>query len=107
VANTISGSGIDITFTTDVNWSGGEFNGEVFNFPTYDITNIAVTGTQIPGVTFDAHDIYINWESMNFSTSDNISIELDSSAVPEPSSFLLLATGLAGAVRMAARRLKA
>jgi hypothetical protein len=96
VQNVISATGIDISFLVGSNFATAAFNGEVFNFPTFDITGISVTQNMGATVTFDANDIYVNWEGLNYPTTDYVDITVSgqAAATPEPSAVALLCAGI-------------
>lgn len=105
VQNTITGSGIDVTFTNSATWSGAAFNGEVYSFPGLNITSVTAGGNYAADtvVTFDSSHIYLNWQGSSFTPSDVLTLTVNGgSPIPEPSSMLLIGSGLmagAGALR--------
>jgi hypothetical protein len=109
VQNVISAAGIDISFLVDSNFATATFNGEVFNFPTFDITGITVTQNMGATVTSDANDVYVNWEGLVYTTTDFVHITVNGSAaaIPEPSSVALLSGGILALGTILLRRKRA
>lgn len=111
VQNVISSTGIDIGFLINSNFATATFNGEVFNFPTFDITGISVSQNMGATVTFDANDVYVNWQSLVYLTSDFVDITVNgtaaATATPEPSSVVLLCGGILALGAIVLRRKRA
>ncbi len=99
----ISASGILVDFYGGSGWTAASFNG----FRIYDInstvtdftvvtidptTNMA--GFGVSNVTFDANNIWVNWQGLNF-TPDTI-VSLSVNTIPEPSTTLLITIGMTG-----------
>ena len=96
VQNAITSNSIDISFLFTFRFSSfGTFNGEVFKMPTDTIPGISVSQNMGATVTFDKHDIYVNWEDLPF-TEGVTYVDID--VVPEPCSLLLFGSGLAGLI---------
>jgi len=108
VQNVISATGIDISFLENSNFATATFNGEVFNFPDFTITGISVSQNLGAVVTFDANDVYVNWEGLVYTTTEYADITVSGSAVaaPEPSAGALLCGGILalGAILLRRRR---
>jgi hypothetical protein len=107
VQNTISDISICIEFLYSAGWTSASFNGEVFKFSDFDINGINVNQSMGADITYDTHAIYVNWQGLPFTQGESfVNIAYNpSNAVPEPTSLLLLATGL-GALGLAAWRRK-
>jgi hypothetical protein len=98
----ISDSNILIDYANDAafgasGWVRGAFNG----FRLFDIggVNPAITSVTVNGATtmggfsganvsFDADNIYVNWQGLNFDSSTIVSLDVGFGAVPEPSTFI-------------------
>ena len=102
-----SDTSILLTFTRTLNGSPGSFNGWRFYDSTgtiLDFTGATLTTTN-PGWSIakvDADNIWLNGQSSSYVTGSTLRIDV----VPEPSTTLLLAFGLAG-LAVAGRRRKA
>ncbi len=101
----ISDSNIRVDFHASSSYSGAAFNGfrvtDVFN--TIDdftlasvnaVTNMA--GFSAANVSFDANNIYVNWQGLSFEPGRVVSIDLAGAHVPEPGALSLLALSLLG-----------
>ncbi len=100
IMNDVSTNGIDISFYTSGAFANAGFNGEVFKLDNFDLTGIPVTQDMGAIVTFDEHDIYVNFAGLPFSQGSSfIDINITSgSPVPEPGTAWLFASGLAGLI---------
>lgn len=110
-------TGTNITFTnilgSDVTFTPATFNGYTFvdlTGPT-GITGITLVDSPSGGftasdATFDADDIYFNFQSNVLAAGETVTYDLQfsSSIIPEPASFPLLATGLFGLAGILRRR---
>jgi hypothetical protein len=106
IQNVISPTSINISALTNSSFLSvgvNGFNGEVYRFPIDTITSISVTQNQGATVTFDAHDIWVDFAGGVVSWTQGVSfvdIQVSSidgtSTVPEPSTLLLFGGGLVG-----------
>ena len=95
-------------------WGSAPFNG----FRLYDVngtiaafTSVTINpssnllGLDASRITFDANNIYVNWDGLSVSASTFVTLNI-SGAVPEPASWALMIAGF-GMVGFAARRRRA
>jgi hypothetical protein len=77
----------------------GQFaaQGLSFNVPIIDAGNLAILGYQTP--FFDPSTVSIGWDGNTGLDLANFGLVLESTPVPEPTSLLLLGTGLAAVAR--------
>lgn len=87
-------------------WSGTAFNGfvirDVNNAVTFNsvavnaLTNMA--GLDSSRISFDAHNIFVNWQGLSFDTNTIVKLDLNGTgvSVPEPAGLALFGLGLAG-----------
>jgi hypothetical protein len=94
----VSDTNLLVKFTTTGAWTAGSFNG----FRLYDststiapITSVTVNpATNMPGfsvanVSFDANNIYVNWQGLPVDPSYVVSLDVNSTAaVPAPSTLV-------------------
>ncbi len=107
LVNTISGANIDINFLVAGHFLGDPtFDGEVFKLPTFTITSLSVSQNVGAQVSWDAHDIYVNFVGDPFTTSSFVDLTVNSAPVPLPGAALLMLSGLVG-VGALVRRSKA
>jgi hypothetical protein len=98
-----SDTSILVTYVTSGGWAPATFNGFVVNdvngtIPAFNATLgfTDVTGFDASRLTFDADNIFLNWQDLSYQTGNTIRIDLARSSVPEPTTLLLLGLGLAG-----------
>jgi hypothetical protein len=79
------------------------FNGIVFNDTAVNFTNVTIgpastlTGFTAADLTFTANEITANFNGLTFGTNAQLVLDLvGTTAVPEPSSLILLCVGIAG-----------
>ncbi len=112
----ISDTNILVDYYAANSWSPAAFNG----FRIFDlgatlpaITSVTVNaatnmaGFSAANITFDADNIYVNWQGLGFDPSTIVSLDVNVSAVPEPSSCALLGLGGIGWVIRGYRRRRA
>ncbi len=101
----ISDSNIRVDFHASSSYSSAAFNGfrisDVFNtIDDFTMANLnAITnmsGFGASNVTFDANNIYVNWQGLPFASGRIVSIDLAGSHLPEPGALSLLALALLG-----------
>jgi hypothetical protein len=111
----VSDTNLLVKFTTTGSWAPGLFNG----FRLYDstssiapITSVTVNpATNMPGftalnVSFDADNIYVNWQGLPIDPSYRVSLDVNTAAVPTPSTFVTWGGVMAvvGAIAIVRRR---
>ena len=111
----ISDTSIFIDFQTSLSWEAIEFNGWVITdlFSTIDpFTSISLAtnmvGLSLANLAFNANVILVNWQGLSFDENTFVRIGVNSSGVPEPTTMMLLASGLvaAGAAKRKLRNAK-
>ncbi|MDL1859771.1 PEP-CTERM sorting domain-containing protein [Betaproteobacteria bacterium PRO7] len=92
-----------IDFTVGSSFTPASFNG----FRLRDVTNTIAPFTSVTidpstnmigldasRISFDADNIFVNWQSLGFSNETIVRLNIGGGTVPEPASLLLLASGL-------------
>lgn len=92
-----------IDFTVGSSFTPASFNG----FRLRDVTSTIAPFTSVTidpstnmigldasRISFDADNIFVNWQSLSFSNETIVRLNIGGGTVPEPASLLLLASGL-------------
>jgi hypothetical protein len=104
----VSDTNIFVTYNSSATWTPAAFNGfhifdlfgSIPDFTAVSINPITnLTGFGDARITFDADNIWVDWNGLSFDSETIVSLDVE--AVPEPGTLLLLGTGIAG---LAARR---
>jgi hypothetical protein len=89
------------TILTNPTWGPASFNGPIFTSTTgLNIVSATNTGTTLAGfddsrISFDATQLFLNWQGLSYQDGDVVSIQFESATdVPEPISITLLGAGL-------------
>jgi len=95
-------------------WSNSSFNGLRFfdhtgtidSFVSASVSATNMLGLDASRLSFDANNIYLNWQGLTFSNNTFVELDLNggSSPIPEPASIMLLGTGVLGLVARNRRR---
>ncbi len=99
-------------FQFSSSWTATDFNG----FHLYDvngtiapITSVSINavtnmvGLDASRITFDANNIYVNWNGLSFDGGTVVTLDINAAGVPEPASWALMIGGF-GLVGAAMRR---
>lgn len=110
----LSNSNILVTYNSLGTWTSTSFNGlhffDVFSGIdafTAVLINPAtnMVGLDASRISFDADNIYVNWQGLSFDEHTVVSLDVNGmAAVPEPATVGLMATGLLGLGAVARRR---
>jgi hypothetical protein len=101
----VSDTNIHVTYDIPGNWIAASFNGfhifdlfgSIPDFTAVSINPITnLTGFGDARITFDADNIWVDWNGLSFNSETIVSLDVE--AVPEPGTLLLLGTGIAGLV---------
>lgn len=101
----LSDTNIGITYNSAASWTGTSFNGEHFFdvFAAIDaITGVSINnatnmaGFDMSRITFDADNIWINWQGLAFSNQTVVSLDVSFGRVPEPATLALVGVALVG-----------
>lgn len=86
-------------------FNGLEFHidGSFGSFSAASVNPSSTSGTLIDGVSFDRHNLYVNWSGVRLGDIEKFVVDLTLSPVPEPSAWALMALGVV-AVGAIARR---
>ena len=110
----ISDTNLFVDYANASSWNGAAFNG--FRITDINGTIPGFTGVTINAATnlvgfdasrisFDADHIWVNWQGLAFNANTVVSLDLQgAAAVPEPTSMLLLGSGLAFVARRRRQR---
>jgi hypothetical protein len=92
-------------------WSAADFNGFVFtDYTNSPITSVTIDpSTTMPGFTLDnvswtSNQIWVNWQGLPPTGGVKLDISGGGSAIPEPSTWLLLGSSLVGLAAWRTRR---
>jgi hypothetical protein len=107
---TATDSQITYTFVSDTTWSPSAVslnsnglyitNGALITDPNVSITFVTIdpasTGLGIfnaSNVTFDGHDVAVDWQNQTFLAGSKVILDINSGAVPEPATWAMMVLG--------------
>jgi hypothetical protein len=100
-------------FVSESSWTIVAFNGfHVFDLlgtiPAFTSVSINpatnMLGLTLARITFDDDNIWVNWNGLPFNADTVVSLDVNSTAVPEPATVTMTLIGLGSALRAARRR---
>jgi hypothetical protein len=107
----VSDTNVFVTYNSGGTWTTTSFNGfHIFDLfgSIPDFTGVSINAaTNLTGfgdarITFDADNIWVDWNGLSFDSETIVSLDVE--AVPEPGTLLLLGTGIAGLAARSRRR---
>lgn len=115
----ISNTNIFVTYNSSASWTSTSFNGFVLfdsSSTVPDITGVSInaatnmSGFDASRVSFDANNIYVNWQGLPFDTSTIVSLDVtfrSPDIVPEPGPLALMGGLCAGGLSLLLHRRRA
>jgi hypothetical protein len=110
----VTENGLVCDFYLDVGpWSERDFNGfRLFDATgtIWDFSSVTIAPeTNMPGlnlsrISFDANNLYVNWQGLFYDSNTVVSIAIDFAPIPEPASWCLFAGGIVISLALARRR---
>lgn len=111
-ALTVTDTTVEYDFLIDTTWSpsdvsldsGGLFitNGNLLSFTsapsiihvTFNNASSVVPGFNLTNVTFNSHQIAVDWQNVTFNQGDKVILDVNVTPVPEPEIYAMLLIGL-------------